>query len=431
MLVNKKLNDFFLNNNMKEEIVWINSLNIYQEGNSLKIYFPHKFFANWFFTYKKKLFEAVSKKCLRNKSINFLYIGYSTDDLKKYLDESSEENNITDDILFDVINSKEYKDKNFTNFIYNINNDFELKTLITISENDPCSLYSPVLICGDPGVGKTHLLVAISKKMIERNEKDILIVPSKKINAISKIIYNESFLSKYQCVMIDGIDSLVDSLDGQALLIDLLDICYDNIQLFFTCCGNKDIIDLLNYRLRSRINRGLILYIKAADFNVRINFIKMYCRQNELEFNSKQIIFLAQNSETIRDIYGLFLRIKTLLEIESQNIENINLQKIIDTKDIDINTIIRYKEIIQLVAEHFNITVDDIMGHKRIPSISIPRQISMYICRTTLGLELKEIGRIFGGKDHSTILYSINRIAKFIKHDHKIASIVKDINNSL
>ena len=416
---------YFQSNGILDNLTWLDSVNIVREGNEIKIYFPHKYFSDWFFTHKKKIIEYAIKSHLKREAVTITY-PESLNSSQNYYYNCEKVYKYT----FNFLSSNEYKDKNFDNFYYNVNNDFEIKVLTKISENEPGKLYSPVLICGNSGVGKTHLLVATAKNMLSRCKKDILIIPSKKFNAMD-IMYNNSFFSKYQAIMIDDIDELIPSINGQSYLIDLLDRCYENIQIILTYMGDTNSLNDLNHRLLSRIKSGLTLYIHNADIDVRLRFIKKLCTKHSVQLSNQQIILIAQNSSDIRDAHGLFIKVKAIIENNNSDISDIDLESIVQNKKTGIDIVYGYNKIINLIAEHFDISVDDILSDKRHSKLVIARQICMYLCRTRLGISYIEIGKIFGGKDHSTVIHSVNKIKDIINSDSEISSIVKKINTFL
>ena len=420
-MLKEKLKQFFIENNLDIDTTWINSLNINDSEEYFIISFPHKFFSKWFLTYKKNMFEYAMKTCCGKSELKIKYNDVLENDLNM-----TNIQNFDDNFIFEFLNLN--KDSGFDNFLYNINNNFEVKTLIKVCLNIPNILYSPILISGNTGVGKTHLIAATAKKMIEKSNIKILFILPKRIKLFIDKIYSKHFLSSYNAIVIENIDEFIESTKYQSFLVDIIDLCYKKIQLIFSASDINN-ISKLNARLLTRIKNGLILNIKEPDIDVRLNYIKSYCDKYNILINDQQKIYLAQNSTTIRDINGLFLKLQSIIDFKKHESTNINLENIIKDKNPDTN--IGYSKIINIVSSYFNIDIDDLMSNKRHSKLVNARQICMYLCKVKLDLSYVEIGKIFGNKDHSTVIYSVNKIKEKIKKDKEMASIVNDIDKYL
>ena len=227
--------------------------------------------------------------------------------------------------------------------------------------------------------------------------------------------------------------------------IQYLEIANKTQQEFFNTfnelhCNNKQIVissdrspdDLkkLEERLRTRFNWGLTIDILPPDFKLRMDIIDKKIEGHDMVKPLPQDVkeYIASNcTSDIRKLEGAITRI--FAYSATMNGADITLDFAIDAlKDFFVKSIIsknKIEQVLQLVASNYNVTVEEIKSKKRVSKIAVPRQIAMYICRTVLEESLPKIGSVFGGKDHTTVMYSVDKIKAEIKND---ANLEKEIN---
>ena len=359
----------------------------------------------------------------------------------EYVLEEELKNNIvinTDEIGVPSISFDSNLDSRYTfdNFIVGQSNKFAKATSLAVAEK-PGYMYNPLFIYGKSGLGKTHLMHAIGNYISKNSNMKVLYVTSEK--------FVEDFINIYRKNKNDNNFEDVDSFkkkyrDIDVLMIDdiqYLEIANKTQQEFFNTfnelhCNNKQIIissdrspdDLnkLEERLRTRFNWGLTIDILPPDFKLRMDIIDKKIEANNIscEFPNDVKEYIASNcTSDIRKLEGAITRVFAYSII--MNGSEITLDLAIEAlKDYFVKSIIsknKVDQVQQVVAAHYNITVEDLKSKKRNANISVPRQVAMYICRTLLEESLPKIGMEFGGKDHTTVMHSVDKIKKEITND--------------
>ena len=347
----------------------------------------------------------------------------------EYVLEEELKNNIvinTDEIGVPSISFDSNLDSRYTfdNFIVGQSNKFAKATSLAVAEK-PGYMYNPLFIYGKSGLGKTHLMHAIGNYISKNSNMKVLYVTSEK--------FVEDFINIYRKNKNDNNFEDVDSFkkkyrDIDVLMIDdiqYLEIANKTQQEFFNTfnelhCNNKQIIissdrspdDLnkLEERLRTRFNWGLTIDILPPDFKLRMDIIDKKIEANNIscEFPNDVKEYIASNcTSDIRKLEGAITRVFAYSII--MNGSEITLDLAIEAlKDYFVKSIIsknKVDQVQQVVAAHYNITVEDLKSKKRNANISVPRQVAMYICRTVLEESLPKIGMEFGGKDHTTVMH--------------------------
>ena len=359
----------------------------------------------------------------------------------EYVLEEELKNNIvinTDEIGVPSISFDSNLDSRYTfdNFIVGQSNKFAKATSLAVAEK-PGYMYNQLFIYGNSGLGKTHLMHAIGNYISKNSNMKVLYVTSEK--------FVEDFINIYRKNKNDNNFEDVDSFkkkyrDIDVLMIDdiqYLEIANKTQQEFFNTfnelhCNNKQIIissdrspdDLnkLEERLRTRFNWGLTIDILPPDFKLRMDIIDKKIEANNIscEFPNDVKEYIASNcTSDIRKLEGAITRVFAYSII--MNGSEITLDLAIEAlKDYFVKSIIsknKVDQVQQVVAAHYNITVEDLKSKKRNANISVPRQVAMYICRTVLEESLPKIGMEFGGKDHTTVMHSVDKIKKEITND--------------
>ena len=373
----------------------------------------------------------------------------------EYVLEEELKNNIvinTDEIGVPSISFDSNLDSRYTfdNFIVGQSNKFAKATSLAVAEK-PGYMYNPLFIYGKSGLGKTHLMHAIGNYISKNSNMKVLYVTSEK--------FVEDFINIYRKNKNDNNFEDVDSFkkkyrDIDVLMIDdiqYLEIANKTQQEFFNTfnelhCNNKQIIissdrspdDLnkLEERLRTRFNWGLTIDILPPDFKLRMDIIDKKIEANNIscEFPNDVKEYIASNcTSDIRKLEGAITRVFAYSII--MNGSEITLDLAIEAlKDYFVKSIIsknKVGQVQQVVAAHYNITVEDLKSKKRNANISVPRQVAMYICRTVLEESLPKIGMEFGGKDHTTVIHAHAKIKSLIDEDDNLRLEIESIKKKI
>ena len=338
----------------------------------------------------------------------------------------------------------------FENFIVGNSNKFAKATSLAVAEQ-PGFMYNPLFIYGSSGLGKTHLMHAIGNYIVKNSNKKVLYVTSEKFVDDFLNIYRKNkeennfdavdeFKNKYRNVdvlMIDDIQYLeIASKTQQEFFNTFNELHCNNKQIIISSDRSPDDLKKLEERLRTRFNWGLTIDILPPDFQLRMDIIDKKIESNDVcnSFPIEVKEYIASNcTSDIRKLEGAITRVFAYATI--MNGSDITLELATEAlKDYFVKSIIsknKIEQVQQLIANAYNISVEDIKSKKRMASISVPRQIGMYICRVYLSESLPKIGLEFGGKDHTTVMHSVDKIKKELKVnkdlEEQINKIVKQI----
>ena len=334
----------------------------------------------------------------------------------------------------------------FDNFIVGSSNKFAKATALAVAEQ-PGFMYNPLFIYGSSGLGKTHLMHAIGNYIVKNGKKKVLYVTSEKFVDDFLNIYRQNkedgnldavneFKKKYRdidCLMIDDIQYLeIASKTQQEFFNTFNELHCNNKQIIISSDRSPDDLKKLEERLRTRFNWGLTIDILPPDFQLRMDIIDKKVEANDISnsFPNDVKEYIASNcTSDIRKLEGAITRIFAYATM--MNGSDITLDLAIDAlKDYFVKSIIsknKIEQVQQLIASNYNITVEDLKSKKRSASISVPRQIGMYICRTYLEESLPKIGMEFGGKDHTTVMHSVDKIKREIKNNETLEKEIQKI----
>lgn len=338
----------------------------------------------------------------------------------------------------------------FENFIVGSSNNFARATALAVAEK-PGFMYNPLFIYGNSGLGKTHLMHAIGNYIVSHSNKKVLYVTCEKfvsdfigISKRNKDGNNydsvEIFKKKYRDIdvlMIDDIQYLGNAYQTQQEFFNTFNDLYgNNKQIIISSDRSPDDLKLLEDRLRTRFNWGLTVDILPPDLELRMNIInkKIEGEFVEGEFPQEVKEFIASNcSSDIRKLEGAITRVFAYATLNGGS--DITLSLAEDAlKDFFVKSIVsknKIEQVQQLVANHYNITVEELKSKKRLAKIAVPRQIAMYICRTVLEESLPKIGIEFGGKDHTTVMHSVDKIKKEMKSNPILEMEIQKIINQI
>jgi len=340
----------------------------------------------------------------------------------------------------------------FKNFVVGPSNREAYQAALMASQR-PGSFFNPILIYGDSGLGKTHLLHAVGNAAIEKN-------PSLRV----LYVHAQEFLNEYVKYVTSGrngsiVDWFRDSVD--ILLVDDVQFLsnkksteetffsiYNNFynaskQVVITSDVHPSKLDGLDDRLKSRFVQGLPLSIGAPEQETCETILKLRIEQNGeqsglkiSDFDDDVITYLAAKfHKNIRELEGAFDRLlfyivnirptqHITLSIAKEAIESLASNS---SKDERLNE----DRIIRVVADYYNLAPSQVTGRNRTGQIAIARHIAMYLIRTNLKVTYTKIGAFFGGKDHATVMNGVSKVEKKLKTDPNLQKAVDDINAKL
>ena len=339
---------------------------------------------------------------------------------------------------------------NFDNFIVGNSNKFAHAAALSVAEN-PGNMYNPLFIYGNSGLGKTHLMHAIGNFIMENTNKTVLYVTSdnfiqdfismsKKDEHGSNFNYVDFFKNKYRNIdvlIIDDIQFLGGATQTQQEFFHTFNNLYnDSKQIIVSSDRSPGDLKQLEERLRTRFSWGLTVNIYPPDFSLRTEILKkkIIAGNFEKEIPDDVIEYIASNIGTdVRQLEGSITRLiaysammggsEISLDLAIQALKDFISKGMSEKNDVH--------RIQKIVSEYFQISVEDIRSKKRSSNISFPRQIAMYLCRAMTSESFPKIGIEFGGKDHSTVMHSVEKIENEIKVNKDLANIIEKLKKDI
>lgn len=330
----------------------------------------------------------------------------------------------------------------FESFVIGSSNKFANSAAVAVAET-PAKAYNPLFIWGGSGLGKTHLLHATGNYALElQPELRIKYVSSEEftndfINSV-RDDRQESFKARYRnldILMVDDIQFLQDKETTQEEFFHTFNALHQaNKQIILTSDRPPKQLTTLEDRLRTRFEGGLITDIQPPDLETRIAILMKKAQSDNTPVDRKVLELIASNvSTSIRELEGALIRVAAYSSINDEPItlENATsaLRDIIPDHDVEITA----DSILRVTAEFFDIDVDTLRSATRTRAVAHARQLAMYLCRELTDLSLPSIGKHFGGKDHSTVMYAERKIRKEMteKRDtyHEIQTLTQMVKN--
>ena len=327
----------------------------------------------------------------------------------------------------------------FDNFVVGNSNRFAHAACLAVAQS-PAKSYNPLFVYGGVGLGKTHLMRAIGNYIIQYNnqsEVNILYISSEKFtNELINSIRDDrtvAFRDRYRNVdllLIDDIQFLAGKERTQEEFFHTFNTLYDsNKQIVITSDRPPQEIPTLEDRLISRFECGLITDIQPPDLETRIAILRKKAQTENLNIPDEVINFIAEKiPSNIRQLEGALNKLIAYSTLTKNNLSTSLAQEIL--KDIIPleNKVISINQIQKATSDYFNIKLSALLSKKRTKDIVTARQIAIYISRELTELSLPVIGAAFGGKDHTTILHSYNKIKNKIEKDKGLKSTIYNLS---
>lgn len=339
----------------------------------------------------------------------------------------------------------------FNTFIVGSNNKLAQAAALAVAES-PGNTYNPLFIYGGAGLGKTHLMHSIAHFIIENddNSKVLYVTSEEFTNELIETIRNgnntamSKFREKYRNIdvlLIDDIQFIIGKESTQEEFFHTFNHLHTlGKQIIISSDKPPKDIETLEARLRTRFEWGLIADISSPDYETRMAILKKKIELDHLEkYNipDEVLQYIATNIKTnIRELESSLNKLIALYKLNNNEgtidiaLAAEALKDLISSKN---NREVTPELILDIVADHYNITVADLKSNKRNADIANPRQVSMYLMRNMIEKEnsLKTIGIILGGKDHSTVKYGIEKIESEMKKDETLANTINIIKKKI
>lgn len=393
---------------------WFDPLEISCNESTLLVIFPHVFFLNMFLDTFKEPFERAVSKCFQKE----MHTEYTV------LHTTNKKNTLTNTIQPSIPPTLNETSFTFDTFFVNHKNYFPLASAKEVVEKN--AIYNPFILYGESGSGKTHLCKAMfnaftqkysEKKIFFGSFEDLRKVYTQKEKSLRS-------LTSYEIFILDDFHEMQSFPEMQHDFLFIFNAFHDQKkQIVLTTSERIGSLDFLEPCLKSRLEWGLMVTLKQPDLDVRLQFVQTTCKDRNIELTTDQMLTLAQHFFDFRSLQGCLLKILAFQKLVSPRMEQDDFQNILQGLESP-KTEITHDLIISIVAENMNVPEVDIFSAKRHHNIVLARQTAMYLCRKLLKYSFPHIGSVFGGKDHSTVIYACRKIEKLKREDPDIKGLL-------
>lgn len=315
----------------------------------------------------------------------------------------------------------------FENFVIGSGNSYAANAALAIANNPGQTTYNPLLIYGGVGLGKTHLLQAIGNHIYKHTKLKVLYVSSETFmndfiqsvnNVSNRVMAMESFKKKYRHIdvlLMDDIQYLEKGEQVKEEMFHTFNHLYQNKkQIVFTSDEHPSELKGFPERLKSRFKCGITTDIHVPEYETRYAILMKKNELSNIKIENDIIDLIAKNiSSNVRDLEASFIKAVSYIEFTHQKLDLENAKKLLmDDFASEKRLNITVELILNVVADYFNISVNDIKGKKKTKKIVTARQCAMYLAREMTEYSTTELGADFGGKDHTTIVYAYQKISE-------------------
>ncbi len=352
-------------------------------------------------------------------------------------DYSEDEEAEQEEIFKPETSEKSYTYYTFDNFIVGSSNTFAHAACVAVSKR-PGSIYNPLFIYGDSGLGKTHLLNAIRNKLESDYEgaKIIYLKCDDFVNDMVRALQNgtmNEFKDKYRqadVLLVDDIQFISKSESFQEEFFHTFNALYESgKQIILTSDRTPKEIPLLTERLRTRFESGLIADIQSPDYELRVAIIRKKIEPYKMAMSEDIVFFLAEKlKNNVRQLEGVIKKLMAFYDL-TNTVPSLSLAQdaLTEIMNENIPVSIMIDKVLVETSRYFEVSVDDLKSKKRTAKIANARQIGMYVLSQVSDLSLGEIGKEFGDKDHSTVHHSIKVVEDNRNTNSRIKQSIEEI----
>ncbi len=390
---------------------------------------PNEFVKDWLFQkYHKLILKSLRELSEGVRSVEYV-VSKNTAENGEKKKKSPVQNNALplNDVYVDKSDNLNPR-YTFDSFVIGSFNNLAHAAATAVIEN-PGVVYNPLFVHGSTGLGKTHLIQAIGNHIKKSfKTKKIYYVTSEKfsIDYISSLQNNtinafKEKYRKYDVVIMDDIQFLSNKEKTQEELFHLFNALYDNNkQIVFSSDKHPNFIPGLEERLKSRFGAGMIVDIVQPDYESRFAILKKKTEFQGIDLPGEVLEYLASSLEVnVRELEGVLNTILCHMKINMGNISVEDVKRIIKN-NVNNRKNASVKDVVRIVAGFYNIDEKTIYEKTRRKEIVRPRQVVMYLLREEFGVSYPTIGQELGGRDHTTVIHSCEKIKEDLKNDNML-----------
>lgn len=420
--------------------LWFKPLKLLNlQGEQIILEVPNKFFKEWIEDHYLGLITETLEKFLKKQVGLRLKVSEKQEDATLRKIETKRENRRAKLASRGIFLNPKYT---FENFVVGPSNQFARAAAAAVADS-PGKAYNPLFIYGGVGLGKTHLMSAIGNFAIDKSN-DIKLLYSPAEQFTNEFVYSmrnnkmDVFKEKYRnldVLLIDDIQFIAGKTGTQEELFHTFNALYDSHkQIVFSSDRPPKDISPITERLRSRFSMGLIGDIQIPDVETRLAILGKKCEMEGIHL-PEDVAFLLANKikSNIRDLEACMIRLGAYSSLSGRAITVEMVRDVLKDLIQDEEKTLSIESIQKTVCEYYEIKLQDIKAKKRTRDIAFPRQVAMYLSKILTEFSLSEIGKNFGGKDHSTVIHACKQIEERKKKDEdfnkRLEYMIKKIKN--
>ena len=422
---------------------WIKPLEVYGvEGNTLYILVPsvqmtlNYISKKYYLPLKVAITEITGieyeiKFILPDQAATLKSTFNNNKEKKKFSTEAAEKSNLNPNYTFET-------------FVVGSNNRFAHSAALAVAES-PGEAYNPLYIYGGPGLGKTHLMHSIGHFILKNNpDTKVLYVTSEDFtNEVIESIRSgdasamNKLREKYRTIdvlMVDDVQFIIGKESTQEEFFHTFNSLHSaGKQVILTSDKPPKDMETLEERIRSRFEWGLMADIGIPDYETRMAILRKKIEADDMNLSDDILNYIANNIKSnVRELEGALNKLLAYSNLEKTDITmEIAMKELQNIITPDKPREITPQLIIEVVSEHFQISLDQMISKNRSNNIAKPRQIAMFLCKTMTETPLDSIGALLGGRDHSTIIHGINKIAEEYETNSQTKSLIETIKKKI
>ena len=328
----------------------------------------------------------------------------------------------------------------FSSFVVGPTNELAFATSMAVSDN-PGYTYNPLFIYGGTGLGKTHLLHAIGHQLMERDPSlNILFLSAERFTTdyIHAVRTNrtDQFRAKYRTVdilLVDDIHILAGKPGTQEEFFNTFNELFDRQrQIVLSSDSLPKDIPKLEDRLMTRFSWGIIADIQPPELEMRIAILQKKAEKHGITIDDEVSLFIAKKiRKNVRELEGALNKVVAMAKLNDKRLTVQLARQSLRNYIVDDDELVTPKKVIEYIANYYKLTPSRIKEKTNAATVVLPRQIAMYLCKTMTNLSYPEIGKAFGKKHHTTVLYACSKITQRIKDDPKFARLIESFKVSI
>ena len=416
---------------------WLKLLTFSKVEKDIVIFYaPTKFMCDWILSHYGK--KILSLWIEQNKSIKDITIHV-------YNDKEPKEKNENFKRTINTSNTDDFENNldprfTFKDFVVGKSNELAFSACRRVADSEDVP-FNPLFLYGGVGLGKTHLMHAIAWQRNKLNPKlKILYLSAEKfmyefIKALrlkNTVAFKEQFRS-VNLLMIDDVQFIIGKESTQEEFFHTFNALADqNRQMVISADKSPSDLEGLEERLRSRLGWGLVADIHPTTYELRLSIIEAKIEKYNIDLSKDVIEFLAHKiTSNVRELEGALTRLAAHVTLVGRNVDLEIAEDLLQDllRASDRRTTI--DQIQKKVAEHFNVKISDMHSARRSRTVARPRQIAMFLAKNLTTRSLPEIGRKFGGRDHTTVIHAIKKIQELVKNDSSLSEDLEILTRSL